>query len=68
MKNLTKTLNSGLVVNHNEYYYILDFKYKNIEEFLLIVSENKLPESINNMTENEYLKLLGILKNLGYLN
>ena len=53
-----KILNSGISVNADAYYLLLEWKDKNMQEFIAYCDENNLPRSINAMNIVQYNKVV----------
>lgn len=53
-----KELKSGIKVNFDMYYKLLELKDKNMQEFVTFCDENMLPYSINDMTYAQYNRAL----------
>ena len=64
---MTKELRSGIKVDAQKYYHLLDWKDKNMESFQLFREYNGIEaESINDFSSLEYNFLLGYSK-IAYL-
>lgn len=53
-----KKLNSGIVIDTQQYYNLLDWKDKNFTKFVEFIETNHLSYSINNYTKEQYDKLV----------
>lgn len=57
-----KTLQSGLVVDEEQYYKLLEWKDNNMHEYITFCTNNACSYSINKMNKEQYDTLLKFAK------